>query len=67
MKSCDTTLLQKSVANIGAKLHNRLPDRIKTLNDFESFKKDVKFLVLNNYCCTIYEFLQFYSLLAMVI
>jgi hypothetical protein len=38
-KSCDTALLQKSVANMGAKLYSRLPDRIKTLNYFESLKK----------------------------
>jgi len=44
-----------------AKLYNRLPERIKTLNDFKSFKKDVKFLVLNNSCSTINEFMQFYK------
>jgi hypothetical protein len=59
-QSYNKTLLQKSFANMGAKLYNRLLERIKILNDHKSFKKDVKFLVLNNSCCTINEFLQFY-------
>ena len=60
-QSCNTTSLQKNFANMDAKLYNRLPERIKTLNDFKSFKKDVKFLVLNNSCSTINEFMQFYK------
>ena len=59
-QSCNTTLLQKSFANMDAKLYKRLPERIKTLNDFKSLKRDVKYLVLNNSCCTINKFLQFY-------
>ena len=55
-----TALLQKSVVNVNMKLYNRLPERIKTLNDFKRFKKEVKFLLLNNYFYTIKEFLQFY-------
>jgi hypothetical protein len=39
MLSCDTTLLQKSVANMGAKLYNRLSEREKILNDFKVLKK----------------------------
>lgn len=57
---CNTNLLQKSFANMGAKLYKRLPERIKTLNDFKSLKRGVKYLVLNNSCCTINKFLQFY-------
>jgi hypothetical protein len=41
-RSCNTTLFQKSVVNIGVKLYNRFPVRIKTLHDFKSFKKRSK-------------------------
>ena len=58
-QSCNTALFQKSVVNMGVKLYNRLPERIKTLNDFKSFKKEVKFLLINNSFYTIKEFLQF--------
>jgi len=47
---------------MGTKLYNRLPERIKTMNDFKSFKKDVKFLVLNNLWCTINYFCSFIDL-----
>jgi len=42
-QSCNTALFQKSVVNMGVKLHNGLPERTKTLHDFKSFKKEVKF------------------------
>jgi len=59
--SCNTALFQRSVVDMCVKLHNRLPERIKTLSDFKSFKRHVKFLLLNNFfMCTIKEFLQFY-------
>jgi len=37
---------------MGTKLYNSLAERIKTINDFKSFKKYVKFLVLNNSWCS---------------
>jgi len=36
--SCNTALFQKSVVNMGVKLYSRLPERMKTLSDFKSFK-----------------------------
>ena len=59
-QSYNTALYQKGAVNMCVKLHNRLPDRIKTLNDIKSFKKEVRFLFLNNSFYTIKEFLQFY-------
>jgi len=56
LKSCNTTLLQESVVNMGVKLYSRLPVRIKTLN---GFKKEVIFLLLNNSLYTVNEFLLF--------
>ena len=46
MQSCNTTLLQKSFANVSAKLYNRLPERIKTMTYFKSFKKRCKIFSL---------------------
>jgi len=45
---------------MGVKLHNRLPERIKSLHDFKRFKKEVKVLLLNNSVYTVKEFLQLY-------
>jgi len=59
-QSCHTTLFQKSFVNMGVKLYNRLPERIKTLLDFKSFRKEVKLLLLNNSVYKIKEFLQLY-------
>jgi len=59
-QSCNTTSFQKSSVNVGVKLYNRLLERIKTLNDFKSLKKNVKFSLLNNSVYTIKEFLQLY-------
>jgi hypothetical protein len=59
--SCNTALFQGSVVDMCGKLYNRLPERLKTLSDFKSFKRHVKFLLLSNsFMCTIKEFLQFY-------
>ena len=57
---CNTTVFQKTVVNMGIKLHNRLSVRRKTMKDFRIFKKGLKCLFLNNYFYTIIEFLQFY-------
>jgi hypothetical protein len=38
MVSHNTALFQKSVVNMSVKLYTRLPERIKTLSDFKSFK-----------------------------
>jgi len=44
---------------MGVKLYNRLLVRIKTLNNFKSFEKEVIFLLINNSFHSINEFLQF--------
>ena len=55
---CNITLFQKSVLNMGVKLYNFLPSKIKKLDDFNRFKKEVKSAWLNNSFYTIEEFLQ---------
>jgi hypothetical protein len=41
-----TALFQKSVVNMSVKLYTRLPERIKTLSDFKSFKKTCKISII---------------------
>jgi hypothetical protein len=71
-QNCNT-LLRKSVVNMGVKLRNKLPERIKTLSDFKSFKKEIKFLLLNlfiqlmNFCSCIDLSIGDMSLYLMVI
>ena len=46
-QNCNTALFRKIVVSIGVNLYNRLPERIKTLSDFNSFKNELKLLLLN--------------------
>jgi hypothetical protein len=39
---CNTSQYQKSVTNLGIKLYNSMPNRIKSLNCPTKFKKEVK-------------------------
>jgi hypothetical protein len=39
---CNTPLFQKSVINMGIKLYKNLPSKIKKLENFKCFRKDVK-------------------------
>jgi len=45
-QSCNKASFQKNV-NMGIKLYNRLPERIKIMNDFKSFKKRSTTFTLN--------------------
>jgi len=38
---CDTSLFQKSVLNVGVKLYKYLPSKIKKLENFNRFRKEV--------------------------
>jgi hypothetical protein len=49
---------QKSVLNTGIKLFKHLPVRIKKVDNFNCFKKEVTAVLLNNSCYSIEEFLQ---------
>jgi hypothetical protein len=62
IKSCRTSLFQKSVTNIGIKLFNHLPSDLKQLQDFKQFRKKLKILLLNKplyslkkYFCSVLE------------
>jgi hypothetical protein len=55
---CNTVLYQRSVTNMGIKLFNKLPARIKQINRYSTFKKAVKSLLIYHTFYTIEEYLQ---------
>ena len=57
-KSRNTSLLQKSVLHMGARLYKHLPLRIKKLDNCNQFRKEVKSILLNNTFYTLEEYLQ---------
>jgi hypothetical protein len=54
--SCNTSQYQKSVTNMGVKLYNCLPNRLKTLTSVNIFKYEVKRILLENPFYTAHEF-----------
>jgi hypothetical protein len=43
---CSTVLYPKSMTNMGIKLFNKLPLRIKQMDNYKSFKREVKTFLL---------------------
>jgi hypothetical protein len=52
----NTTVSQKSVLNVGFKLYKYFPLKIKKLDDFHGFRREVKSASLNNSFYMIEEF-----------
>jgi hypothetical protein len=42
------TQYKKSVINMGIRLYNKLPDRIKMVDNYKSFKREIKLILLRN-------------------
>ena len=57
-QSRNTSLLQKSVLHIGARLYKHLPLRIKKLDNCNQFRKELKSILLNNTFYMLEEYLQ---------
>ena len=57
-QSHNTSLLQNSVLHMGVRLYKRLPLKMKKLDNFNQFRKEVKSTLLNNLFYTLAEFLQ---------
>jgi len=47
-QSLNTSLLQNSVLHMGVRLYKHLPLKIKKLDNFNQFRKEVKSMLLNN-------------------
>ena len=54
----NTFLLQKNVLHMGIRLYKRLPMRIKNLDTHKKFRKNVKFILLQNLIYKLEEYLQ---------
>jgi len=46
MQFCSKISFQKTMVNMGIKLHNKLPDSIKKLGNFKLLKKRIKILTI---------------------
>ena len=54
----NTSLLQKSVLHMGVRWYKQLPMRIKNLDTHSQFRKNVKFILLQNTIYKLEEYLQ---------
>ena len=54
----NTSLLQNSALHMSVRLYKHLPLRIKKLEIFNQFRKEVKSILLNSLFCTPEEYLQ---------
>jgi hypothetical protein len=57
-QSRNTSLLQNNVLRMAVRLYKRLPLKIKKLDNFIQFRKEVKSMLLDNLFYTLEEFLQ---------
>jgi hypothetical protein len=58
IQACNTALYQNSVINKASRLYNKLPERIRTLNNFRRFRKEVESLLISNTFYSVDEFFK---------
>jgi hypothetical protein len=58
IQTCKWALFQNKVLNKASRLYNKLPERIRILENFRSFKKEIKSLLIPNIFYSIDEFLN---------
>jgi hypothetical protein len=58
IRTCKTALFQNKVLNKASRLYNKLLERIRILENFRSFIKEVKLLLISNIFYSIDEFLN---------
>jgi hypothetical protein len=58
IRACRATLFQKYVLHSAVGLYNKLPERIRVLESFRSFKKEVKSLLITNTVYSVDKFLK---------
>jgi len=59
MLSCNTSLFKKSVINMGIKLYNKMPSKIKQLESYRDFKQRIKLYLLDHPFYSLNEFFVF--------
>jgi hypothetical protein len=55
---CRTTLFKNSSANVGIKLHNKLPNTIKRLDKIQEFKRRLKYFLLQHTFYSVDEYMS---------
>jgi hypothetical protein len=61
IQACNTALFQNSVLHMASRLYNKLPERIRTLENYRCFK-EVKLLITSNTFYLVDEFLTIISI-----
>jgi hypothetical protein len=54
-------LLRNSVANLGIKLYNKLPNKLKKLEEIQEFKRKTKYFLLQHILYSVDEYLPEYN------
>jgi hypothetical protein len=67
IQSCNTPQYQKSVINMGIRLFNNLPDRIKMVDNYKSFKREVKLILFQNSFYSLQECYNFNGFIELLI
>jgi hypothetical protein len=62
IQACNTALFQNNVLNKASRLYNKLPEIIRTLENYRCFKKEVKLLLTSNTFYLVDEFLTTVSI-----
>jgi len=57
--SCNTSLVNRSVMNMGIRLYNEMPTRIKQLDILRDFKRKLKLFLLDHPFYSLNEFFIF--------
>jgi hypothetical protein len=55
---CRTSLLKRSVINSGIELYSKVPNKIKDMESFISFKKELKLFLVSHAFYTVKEFIN---------
>jgi hypothetical protein len=58
VRFCKTTLLRSNVANVGIKLYNKLPEKLKKLEKIEEFKRKLKYFLLQHIFFSVDEYMS---------
>ena len=56
---CNTLLFKGSVINVGSRLYNMMPTKIKQLESFRDFKRRLKLFLLDHTFYSVNEFFLF--------
>jgi hypothetical protein len=56
---CRTTLFKNNVANMGIKLYNKLPNKVKKLEKLQKFQRKLKYFLLQHIFYSVDEYMSY--------